>query len=527
MTPYRTPQFQHGMDTPRQQKIVKDMSKGMNSRVNNTEIEDTQGENLSNIDVSAPGKSIKSPGSVQLTTTASWGTDPVFVHSFIIQGADDQLFALEDDTLHKWVSGASFSSVSTAFTSALDVGYLNAKQSGIAPDDICLIQNMQGDQFVVLADGTTTDISTGTNRPQETTVMEWYNNRVWTLLNDELEFSDAYPSDYAEAFNNTKFRVPVGEERAIIATRTFGLVIGGENQIWGLTPSITPSAATDQPFPIVQDRGVVSKKAMIDYADDVFWFANDGLRSLKRNEQDKLQQQASYPISYTLKTEFEEILWSRINEVELVGWDNKIFCKVPVVGGFKTWIHYPAYNSWVVKDGWDNGSMTVHKVDGEDLLYYGTSATGKVYRGWYGYSDEGTTTTNGTAITMTEDGKNHDFGAPMNEKYGGEIELKALSVSGTNVIEVWASFDDAEFTKLGELDIEQLSGASFGSAGTSKVTFPVNFSDTVMVRGKFHLDSYGRFRTIQLRLIHDTIASSDIAIIERNIVTFMQDYLME
>ena len=517
-----------GMDTPRMTKVTKDLSNGMNTRVNNTEIDDSQCESLVNVDISTPGKSIKAPGSVQLTTTASWGTDPVFIHSFIIQGQDDQLLALENGTLRQWTSGNSWTDVSTGFTaSALDVGFINAKQSGISPDDVCIIQTGQGDQYVILDDGTDTDISGGANPPQQTTVMAWFNNRVWTLLNDELEYSDAVPSDYSTAFNNTKFRVPVGEERAIVTTREFGLVIGGENQIWGLTPSVTPNAATDQPFPIVQDRGVVSKKAMIDYADDVFWFANDGLRSLKRNQQDKLQQQASYPISYTLKDEFEEILWSRANEIELKGWDNKIFCKIPVVGGFKTWIHYPAYNSWVVKDGWDINSMAVHKVDGEDLLYYGTSATGKVYRGWYGFSDEGTTTTNGTAITMTEVGKNQDMGVPLNEKYGGEVEVKCLSVSGTNVIEVWASFNDAEFTKLGELDIEQLTGANFGALGTSKVTFPVDFSDVVMVRGKFHLDSYGRFRTIQLRLIHDSIASSDIAIIERNIVTFMQDYLME
>jgi hypothetical protein len=266
---------------------------------------------------------------------------------------------------------------------------------------------------------------------------------------------------------------------------------------------------------------------MIDYADDVFWFANDGLRSLKRNIQDKLQQQASYPLSYPLKTEFEEILWSRKNEIEIIGWDNKIFCKVPVAGGVKIWVYYPATNAWAVKEGYDPASLATHSVDGDVRLFYGHRTNGKVYRAWYGYGDEGTTTTDGTASTLEEVGKNLDMGNPLISKYGGEVEVKCLSTSGINTVEVWASFNDGAFNKLGELDIQQLTGADFGVGGLGSVTFPVSFEDAILVSGKFHIDSYGHWRTIQLKLKHDTVSTEDIAIVERSIITFMQEYLSE
>jgi hypothetical protein len=526
--PYKIPEYMPGLDTPRIPIVIRDMSGGMNSRINNTEIEDNQGELLQNIDISTPGKSTKMPGSVQLAGTQSWGTNPVYTHSYIIQGQDDQILALEGSTLRNWASGTAWTVLGTAFdSSSTEVGYLNCKQSGVAPDDVCMIQTNEGDQYVLKSDGTLTDISSGTAAPQETTVMAWYQNRVWTLKNDELEFSDAVPSDYATAFNNTKFRVPVGDERAIISTRDFGMVIGGANQIWGLAPSVTPDATSDQPFPIIQDKGVVSKKAMVNFSDDVFWFAEDGLRSLKRNIQDKLQQQASYPVSYPLKTEFEEIIWSRKNEIEVTGWDNKIFCKVPVAGGTKLWVYYPATQAWAIKTGLYVNTLTPHSVDGEARLYYGHRNDGKVYRAWYGFSDEGTTVSDGTASEMKETGKNHDCGNPLVNKYGGEVEVVVQSTSGINTVEIWASFNDGEFTKIGELDIQQLTGADFGVTGLGTVTFPVTFADSVLARGKFHLDSYGQWKTIQLELIHDTVASADISVVSRNIITFIQEYLME
>jgi len=53
---------------------------------------------------------------------------------------------------------------------------------------------------------------------------------------------------------------------------------------------------------LITNMGVVSKKGAVAYGDNIYFFAQDGFRELKRTIQDKLQIGITYPISYRLKT---------------------------------------------------------------------------------------------------------------------------------------------------------------------------------------------------------------------------------
>jgi hypothetical protein len=110
--------------------------------------------------------------------------------------------------------------------------------------DVVLLSNGTDNVQEIAPDYTVTDLGDTNTSPPKTKVLTSYRNRVWGLKNDLLYFSGAAPSDYAIAFDRTSnaFRVPVGEERFILATRDAGLIIGGKEQIWGLNPSSVPVA---------------------------------------------------------------------------------------------------------------------------------------------------------------------------------------------------------------------------------------------------------------------------------------------
>jgi hypothetical protein len=202
----------------------------------------------------------------------------------------------------------------------------------------------------------------------------------------------------------------------------------------------------------------------------------------------------------------------------MVAFDNKLLISVPTgTTDFTIWVYYPSMNSFTIIEGWHPSCWAVYKVSGEDRLYYGSSLDGVVYRALYGFTDEGTTTTNGTTITYTEEGRKEDFGQPFVYKNSGEIEVR-VEASGDYDIKVYASFDDGAFNYLGSVNAS-------GNLVTFPVTFPVLFTDANILSEKFHLDTYGRWRHVQIKLVYDTTsADDDITILEHSIFTYAEEY---
>lgn len=312
------------------------------------------------------------------------------------------------------------------------------------------------------------------------------------------------------------FRLPVGEERFLLSTRELGLIAFGENSIWTVFPSTTP-AATDQPEQLL-DVGVVSKKAVCTYGDTVYFFSHDGLRSLQRSVNDKLQSQVDLPLSYALKDAFNRINWAYISRLSMKAFDNKIFISVPTGATTnETWVYWPATNGFSIITGWSVNCMETYKTSNQPRLYYGAIGDGVVYRGWHGFTDEGTTTTDGTAINYQEEGRKEDFDQPLVDKVGGTIEVRC-SRTGSGSIYIYVSIDDNEYVLLGTIPLET-------TLITFPVSFPVNFGSIAIVTEKFTLDGFGEWRTCQVKLVHSTTNSDkDVIIYERNMTTYKNEY---
>lgn len=503
--------------------LRRDLSGGVNTRAYEEEIGENQATQLDNCDIVTPGQVSKRPGSVLIGNDLG-SSSIVALHNYEIQGDTDQLLCYEDNDLNKSEEEGNWTQLKGDFAaSQTDVGMINAKMSGISPDDIAIVQNDSDNAFAIKSDGTALDLGntagTGSDSPPITTVMAWYGNRVWCLKNDLLYFSASYSADYSSAFDTVSdvYRVPVGEERGIAPTRDTGMVIMGKHAIWGLAPSATP-VATDQPQPLVTNYGVVSKKGWCMAGDDIFFFSTDGLRSLTRTIQDKLQAGVSYPISYTLKDSYDNISWEHIENLQMVYFDNKIIVAVPTgVATTDVWIYYPATQAMVVAKDLAIRSIAKYKVDGEERLYIGKYSDGVVHRFWYGYTDYGTTITNGSAINYEMITRAEDLGNPLAPKVGGEVEVTFES-AGDYDVTVYASFDDSSWRELGtiNLDVELV---------TFPVTFPVVFHDVNLAIGKFHLDRFGDWRKIQLKVSHnDTNDNKEISMLRYSITSYLQQY---
>ena len=507
-------------DDPEVFVLRRDYAGGTNNRQHPSTIGDSQGKNLQNLDISIPGQTPRRPGQTLVEDLGAGSINSMF--NYDPQGGSPNLLVTETTNLKRWSGSGSFSAaIKNNFTTGLFTKIIKAYKSGVG--DVALLGNGTDNWFEMTPSYSMNDLGstagTGSDSPPKSQVATAYRNRVWILKSDLLYFSDASPSDYSTAFDTVSqvYRIPVGEERSLFGSRDLGLIVGGKEQIWALNPSVTP-AATDKPEKLL-DIGIAAGETFQQVGDDYLFLSFDGVRGLKRTIQDKLQLGQSYPISYPLKTEFDEINWQYITKACAVYWDNKYFISLPTGASTynnKVWVYFPATNSWTIITGWNVASWAKFKVNNEERLYAGeASANGLVYRAWSGASD------NGTAVDMVLEGRNEDLGYPAVKKVGGEVKVTAKP-SGNYNLTVSASFDNGAFNTLGVLNLAT-------SLITFPVTYPVTFSPDAVSYKKFHLDSYGPWYSVRLKLSHNAVTtnSDDITIYEVFLASMLEEYISE
>lgn len=445
--------------------------------------------------------------------TGLFGFDPA--------GGTAELLITEATNLRGWTGGGSVSSAyKSDFTTSLDTTMFRARESG--EGDVVLVGNGTDNWFRMLQDHTFQDLgNTNTSPPRSTVGTMHIDNRVWILSSNLLYFSTSFPADFSAAFDRTTnaFKISVGAERAVVSTRNFGLIIFGKEQIWVLNPSLTPAPTTDKPEPLFTDLGCASGRTVAEVGDDYFWLSFDGVRSIKRTQQDKLQLGVSYPLSYSMKDEFDLINWNAITKACAVYFDNKYIISLPTSGSStnnRVWVYYPASDGWSVVTGWNVSVWAKFKVSGQVRLFAGeATAQGLVYRAWSGAN------ANGTPTTFRITTRSEDMGNPLVKKVGGEVKVKAKA-TGDYDVTIKASFDDGGFNTLGTFNLT-------GTGITFPVTFPVSFGLAREAFKKFHLDGYGEWYRCQLQFENsDSLDSeADMSFREYSLATHPVEYISE
>lgn len=495
--------------------IRKDYSGGQNNRLHGSNIADNQTTVLTNVDISVPGQRSKRPGNVLIGTLD--GNPGTGIYGFNPDGGTPLLVETDGTKLRTWPTTGSFTTQKSDFSNNLLTTIFKIGESGVG--DVFVAGNGTDNWFLFTPAslGTPQDLGNTNTSPPRSSVGVYYGNRFWVLSSNNLYWSDAFDNDYSGAFDRTTnfYRLPVGTARALIGLRGVGIIVFGQDQIWGINPSITP-AATDTPDKIL-DIGCVAGNTACQVGDDVYFLANDGVRGLFRTQQDKVQSGESYPLSYVLKTEFDSISNAYIQNSCAIYFDNKYFISVPVSASTynnQVWVYYPASQGWMVISGWNVGSWAVLTVSGKQLLYYTDSVNGKVYQAWKGFDD------NGVAIDYVEESKKEDLKQPLIKKTGGTLKVRALS-SGSYTLTISVSIDDQAYIVLGTMSLA-------GNAPVLPIALPFNLADTNILEEAFHLETLGSWYQIRIKIEHNALNNNDpITIYETNVTTYANEYQSE
>lgn len=500
--------------------IRRDFSGGTNTRQHASRIAENQVEQIENWDIGVVGETKKISGitlSKDLSNSAGTGA-----LGFEPRGGTNELLVIHGQKLSgatsfAWAGADTYTDHKTDFTTGLQTSLVKVTCSG-AKGDVVIVSNGTDNAFMMEQDHTMTDLADTNTSPPKTTVMTFYRNRLWALDNNALYWSAALPSTYAAQFDRTSnnYNVTVGTQRALIGLRDIGLICLGQDAVYGINPSITP-AATDKPEKIIEIGCVANKTACL-VGDDVFYLATDGVRGVFRSQQDKLQLGQTFPLSYSLKDEYDSINWGVISKATAIYWDNKYFIALPTGSATynnQVWVYYPANKSWQVIDGWNVGDWAKLKVSGEEVLCYIDSNDGSVYRAWYGDTNAG------TAITATFIGREEDCGQPLITKNGGEIEIEAETAGSGNTLSVYVALDGSNFNLLGTMDLTS------ASAPALPVDLPFMLSDSFVVRKKFPLGNLGSWRTMQLKIVNSDSNTDPIILYGYSIITYAEEYQSE
>ena len=497
--------------------IRRDVSGGMNTRQADNILGENQATLLQNVEITVMGeRSIRAGNTLCKDLSTDFGTG---AFGFEPEGGTNELLVTEDTSLHGSTNPAgtgtdTFTEHKNNFSADYQTTMVKALESD--QGDVVIISNGKDNCFRMTQAHAFQDLGDTNLSPPLTTVIEYYRDRLWGLKDEKLMYSGSIPVDYEIAFvrDTNYYNIPIGNERFLLGTRNYGLIIGGSSSIWVLDPAVTPAPSTDKPNKMV-DYGCAAGNTAKQVADDFLYLSYDGVRGLFRTINDELQTGESKPLSWNLKTEFDEINWTYIAKADAVYFDGKYILTLPTGSATynnKLWIYYPAYKAWAVITGINIARLAKVKISNQERLYGIDSNDGLVYRMFYGTSD------NGTAITYQEEGRAEDFGEPLRYKSGGEFKLKIKGSGAT--ITPYADIDNAGYVQL---DGSPLTIATGGL--DFNFDFPFNFS---VIRGEeqWHLDNLGKFKQIKIKLYCNSL-NAEMAVLESQIITFVEEYLNE
>ena len=497
---------------------------GANDRLDAGSIGETECEILTNVDIGVPGRVDKRPGLTLIADDV--GTRTYALQSYYPTGGTPAIYRIEGTNTRKWTGSGNWSANLQTLTTSLDTSIIQGGESG--ENEVLFINNGTDNPMRVNSTDTFQDLGSGATSPPKTTSQVFFNNRWWVLKNGFLYYSDAYSADYSSAFaaaNGFRFS-GYGADRGLFIARDVASDFAGtlfvfmQNGIFGITPSATP-ASTDRPYVVTNQFGCMEYKCITQMGDDIAFLSPDGIRSLRRTTQDKLQFGTSYPLSYRLKTEFENINWAQVAKFHMIFWNDKLFFFFAKIGSNeinRAWVYWPALDDgsgkgWAVIDGWAVTAACKFFKAGKELLY-GGSSDGKVYQLWTQTSD------NGTAITSTIQGREEDFEQPAIYKSGGELNVE-FDTAGNYNITVSASIDSGAFVTLGTMTLTD-------NSPTLPIALPFNLAASAALSKKFHLDALGRFKRIQFKFENADNNGTDIMrMLSYSCTTFPDQYSAE
>ena len=499
--------------------VRRNLITGMNSTNNPILIGNTEVKSLINADLVQIGKTAKRDG------FAKSGNAPTALQfkgltRFNPSGGTDTILGIEGINLRKWTGTGNWSA-------SLDAGFTTGLYTKmIVGNDLAMILNGTDNAHSIDYDDVVVDLADAATSPPKGVVGAYFKDR-WFIAKDGL----VYFSDVGtQTFDRTEnyFRVSVGDNDDITNLVPFKeneLFIFKENSVWLLYTenNATPLTQWDL-IPVDTTTGCVSKEGAVKVGDDIFFMSNDGVRSIKRNEQDK-SYSVQVPISDPIRaTWIEEINWTYKGLIRATHYNNRVFFSIPY-GTNTTCSHLFVYflnkdstlNGWSVwttehATAWISGFVKFPK-DNETKLYIADSSVAQIYEMFSGDDDDD------SGIEFEEIGRIEDLTdqkLEANKKYGKSLFLKT-GADEESEVEVYVQVDEEGFVYLGDMNMNV-------DAITLPVDLPFYFDNRDVSLGNFSLDELEHWYNIQYRLTQSADDSKPLSIIERLFVIGIENF---
>lgn len=470
--------------------IIDGSIKGMFSNANPSLIPDETVANLRNTDLLTYGNIRKAQGRTNTASGLSSGPNRGLAF-FAPAGGTKQLVTFQNGSFYSWPNSGTWGAITNGtglVDEVVDIVDGDNKLFFIKQSEVCRYY-----------DGTNITLFTDTNTDPPKAKMGVY-MLGWLLLGNDTTNPDGLyfgaNNSPASGWNRTSnlLRFDKGQGGQMTGLKPWSnqdLLVFKEQRIYAATiNNASPGSWTITP--ITSDIGCMSHHSIQQVGQDLFFLAQDGVRSLLQSAQDK-KRGSALPLSYPIQDIVNQINWQYAADVACSTlWKGVYWLSVPVSPSTvnnKTFKYDPRREAWEVLDYGFN-AFAQARFSSVPRLYssYG-AATGGVNLEESGF-DDGTNAITYTIETKRINGPNKQP-RPDIWKRGGEIEIEFES-TGSYVVAVSAAVDGGAYTQIGTMTLT-------GALPQLPIALPFSLADQNISRKKFNFNVMGRFRDIQFK----------------------------
>ena len=393
-------------------------------------------------------------------------------------------------------------------------------------------------------DGTTLTDEHGSNSnldpPDGISLLEWFTGRMIAVAgaNDTLYFSNFLDAGAGKWNRVTQsFRVGEGEGDAITGVKgwsDFNLIVFKQHAIYLVncnpnavgTGDIDLMVANYNVQPLHKKIGCLAPLSAVQVGSDIYFLANDGVRTIKRTAAAELQSEVSEPISYPIQDIIDRINRPFISKSCSTFKDNRVLFGVPLDSSTipnYVIVYYPLLQCWSgYWTGW-NPTVFARRVpdSGPSRTVFGqTNGTVSEWLDYVALSDEVTATfqDRGVDIPTTWLSRAFTFNDLFAPKTGYRSELE-FAKSLANAVTVSYVLDGSGApVAFGVVD------TSLGAGLLLPFHIPAVLTPVGNVKRPFDLQPLNQFREIQLQV---DAASGKVSMRTASLSGFVDSYMSQ
>lgn len=317
-----------------------------------------------------------------------------------------------------------------------------------------------------------------------------------------LYASDILDPSVWDASNSIIVNADDGDEiTAIVQFYQNRIIVFKRRRIFQVTIPPDATSGADWIVELISNNvGCVASQTAIQVNSDVFFLADDGLRSVVRSASDDFTT-VGLPISEVVKDEIQEINTAQVGKASALFYDNRYFLAIPT-GANDYNDTLLIYNTVLqaFEGVWSPQVMqfTLSNFSGQGVRALGKSTTGIILQ-YNGHKNPSQTTSAdyqdaGVAYSSYVRTKDFDFGDPFAEKHGSHFEVVFDDSNSTDVtISIQRDID------VGDVEVQpNLNVAS--TKLTLPFVLPAQLPVSVKKRIASDLRAYEKWRLLNIKV---------------------------